>query len=282
MEVLVAGAGGLLGRELVKALNRRSIVPLGLAYSEKEFLQLDGQVSRKIACDVTQSEQLKGICQGIDVVISVIGITRVSAGATHMDVDFNGNLNLLREAANAGVKKFVFISPAGTDKGYKDVPLFEAKYRFEQELRKSGIGWLIFRSGGFFKDFADYGKQGSLVINGGLNVSTPVAITELAEIMVEDTFEFENKFVEVGGPEDLNWRDICRICSEALQKKTKVVSVPAWLCNAVLWVLRPFSRKYFAMGSLILYTSTHDLPTARRGKLRFADYVREYYSQSSN
>ena len=174
--------------------------------------------------------QLEGVCKDIDIVISTIGITRLAAEITHMDVDYQGNLNLLHEAIKGGVKKFVFISPAGTDQGHKEVPLFEAKYLFEEELKKADIGWLIFRSGGFFKDFADYGKAGangkSWVINGGLNKSTPIAITDLAEIMVEDSLKEENKVIEVGGPEDLNWKDICRICAEALDTKTKIVSVP--------------------------------------------------------
>ena len=42
-----------------------------------------------------------------------------------------------------------------------------------------------------------------------------------------------------------------------------------------LALLRPFSSSYVAMGKLILYTSTHDLPTEKRGRLRFADYLRQ-------
>jgi uncharacterized protein YbjT (DUF2867 family) len=282
MRVLVAGAGGMLGKEIVKSLNQRGIVPDGLAYSKKEFERVESPLSRKLCLDVTKPLQLEGICKGIDIVISTIGITRLAAEITHMDVDFQGNLNLLHEAQKDGVKKFVFISPAGANLGHKEVPLFEAKYLFEEDLQKSGMGWLIFRSGGFYKDFADYGKAGangkSWVINGGLNKSTPIAITDLAEIMVADSLKEENKVIEVGGPEDLNWKDICQICAEALETKTKIVSVPTWLCNFSLWLIRPFSHKYYAMGKLLVYTSTHDLPTPKRGKIKFSDYVKNYYN----
>lgn len=279
--VLVAGAGGVLGREVVKSLNRRGIVPDGLAYSQREFELVDGKLGRKLCCDVTKPECLDGICHDVDIVISVIGITRLGADITHMDVDYKGNMNLLHKAQKAGVRRFAFISPAGTDKGHKEVPLFEAKYLFEEELRRSGIEWVIFRSGGFFRDFADYGKAGakgtSWVINGGLNRSTPIAIGDLAEIMVDDTLKDANKIIDVGGPEDLTWRDICRICAETLDARTRIVSLPTWLCNLALWMLRPFSHKYYAMGRLLVYTSTHDLLSSKRGKTRFSDYVREYY-----
>jgi uncharacterized protein YbjT (DUF2867 family) len=284
MNVLVAGAGGLLGKEIVKSLNQKGIVPDGLVYSEKEFERVEDPLARKLARDVTKPQQLEGVCKGVDIVISTIGITRLAAEITHMDVDYLGNVNLLHEAKKDGVKKFVFISPAGTDQGHKEVPLFEAKYLFEEELKQSGMGWLIFRSGGFFRDFADYGKAGangkSWVINGGLNKSTPIAITELAEIMVEDSLKETNKVIEVGGPEDLNWKDICQICAEALDAKTKIVSLPTWLCHFTLWLIRPFSHKYYAMGKLLLYTSTHELLTPKRGKMKFSDYVRNYYNSS--
>jgi len=285
MNILVAGAGGLLGREIVACLNRRGIVPDGLACHEKEFELIQSPLSRKLCLDVTKPQQLEGICKGVDIVISIIGITRISSKASHMDVDHGGNLNLLKESKRAGVKKFVFISPAGTDRGYGEVPLYEAKYLFEEELKKSGISWLIFRSGGFYKDYADYGKMNAkskkaYVINGGINVSTPIAVADLAEIMVEDTLKEENRVIEVGGPEDLSWRDICRICAESLDADIKFVNVPVWLCNFTLWLLRPFSHKYYAMGKLLLYTSTRDVMAPKRGKTKFSEYVRNYYASS--
>lgn len=287
MKVLVAGAGGLLGKEIVKSLNLRGIVPDGLVYSSREFESIDSPLSRKLCCDVTKPQQLEGICRGVDVVISTIGITRLNANVTHMDVDYQGNLNLLNEAKKSGVKKFVFISPAGTDQGHHVVPLFEAKYRFEEQMKKSGIGWLIFRSGGFYKDLADYGKislksKKAYVINGGVNKFTPISIAELAEIMVEDTLKLDNKIIEVGGPEDLSWIDVCGICADAMDKKTKTVSVPGWLCKVALFLIKPFSHKNYAMGQLLLYSSTHDLLTPKRGKIKFSDYVKKYYTCNCN
>lgn len=284
MKILVAGAGGMLGREIVRVLNQKGIVPDGLVYAEKEFEQIKSPLDRKLCCDITKPQQLEGICKGVDVVISTIGITRLEAEITHMDVDFQGNLNLLNQAKKDGVKKFVFISPAGTDRGHSEVPLFEAKYLLEEAMKNSGIEWLIFRSGGFYKDLADYGKSGakgkSYVINGGVNRFTPIAVSDLAEIMVEDTLKERNKIIDVGGPEDLSWVDVCRICSETMGQELKIVSVPGWLCKIVLVFVKPFSHKYYAMGKLLLYTSTHDLLTSKRGTTKFADYVKKYYNCS--
>lgn len=215
IRVLVAGAGGVLGREIVNSLFRRGIEVVGLGYRESEFKGIEDKLVKALCRDVTKPEQLKGICKNVDIVISTIGITRIKAKLTHMDVDYQGNLNLLREAKQNEVEKFVFISPAGVEKGHKSVPLFKAKYLFEEELKQSGINWLIFRSGGFFKDLAEMGKiaqKGIMFIVGkGNNKFTPIDVKELAEIMAEDTLNIDNRVIDVGGPQDLSWREICNL-----------------------------------------------------------------------
>lgn len=278
MNILVAGAGGVLGRELVSVLHQKGIPVTGLGYSEKEFFGLKDKLREVFCLDVTRPEKLKSLCRSVDIVISTIGITRIKGNLTHMAVDFQGNLNLLREAQAAGVKKFVFISPAGTDEGQDYVPLFRAKYLFEEELKKSGISWLIFRSGGFFSDlaaFCGFAEKGSMfVIGDGKSRFTPIDVKELARIMVEDTLVKENQVVSVGGPEDVSWRHICEMCFAVAGKKPKIISVPVWICRLTLFLLKPFSPKYFAMGRLLLFTSTHDLTTNKRGSLKLSDYLK--------
>jgi dTDP-4-dehydrorhamnose reductase len=283
VRILAAGAGGVLGRELVTVLHRKKIEVVGLGYEECEFNGLAGKLHKALYCDVTKPETIKGVCKGIDIVISTIGITRIKSNLTHMGVDYRGNLNLLEEARRGGVKKFVFISPAGVDKGHRYVPLFKAKYLFEEALKKSGIDWLIFRSGGFFNDLAKMGKmaqKGSIFIVGrGTNKFTPIDVKELAEIMVEDTLTMSNRVVEVGGPQDLSWKDICNCCFAAFNKRPRIISVPAWLCKIIALFIRPFSKRYHAMARLIIFTSTRDLPTLKRGKLNFFDYLEDCYKR---
>ena len=190
MNVLVAGGGGVLGRLLIKALLSRKHTVVSFAYSASEFEGLQHPGLRTCACDITRPDQLHGLCDGIDTVISCVGITRLSGRLTHTDVDYQGNLNLLREAERAGVDKFGFISPEGVDKGHGFVPLLEAKHLFEEALKKSRLKWVIFRAGGFYGDLKQMGKmaaKGSMVVFGdGENRFTPVDVGDLAQIMVED------------------------------------------------------------------------------------------------
>jgi uncharacterized protein YbjT (DUF2867 family) len=279
MKVLVAGGGGVLGRLLIKELLERKHSVSSFAYSAREFEGLQHPSLKTFGCDITKPEQVKGVCDGIDIVISCVGITRLSGSLSHMDVDYQGNLNLLLEAERAGVKKYGFISPEGVDEGHGLVPLLEAKYRFEEALKKSGLKWVIFRAGGFFGDLKEMGKaaaKGSMFVFGnGENRFTPVDVGDLARIMVEDVFIRENQMVTVGGPQDLSWNEICRACFTYHGKPPKILHIPVWVGRLTLLLIKPFSRKYDAMGRLILFMCTNDLLTEKRGRKSLEQFLRE-------
>ena len=277
MNVLIAGAGGVLGRELVRQSLDRGDHVAALVLRRDELRGLEHPRLRILEADVTNPAPLAGLCNGMEQVVSCIGITRLKGQLTHEDVDFRGNLHLLEEAKRAGVAKFAFISPAGTERGLGHAPLLDAKYRFEQALQTSGIPWLIFRSGGFFPDLAEMLKlaaKGPLyAIGDGGSLSTPIHIPDLAAIMLEEMTRQTNAFVGVGGPEDLTWHETCQACFAALGKPPRISCAPVWLCRLALALLRPFSYRYWAMGRLLLFMSTHDVRTPRRGTLRLRTYL---------
>ncbi len=283
MNVLIAGAGGNLGRLLVSSFKKRGANVSGISFRKEEMDAIRDQLSAALSADVSKPESLAGSCDGVDVVVSVIGITRMKGKLTHMGVDYQGNINLLNEAKKSGVKKFVFISPAGTDQGYKTVPLYEAKYSFEQELVKSGLEWVIFRAGGFFSDLANYGAMAAKgrmwVFGDGKARFTPICEEDLAEIMAEDSLKLSNVYVDVGGPQDLSWNEISQICLKVHNKPVQISGFPMWACRLALAVLKPFSAQYYGMGELIVYTSTHDLLTNKRGKTHLEDYLKRKLRQ---
>ena len=277
MNILIAGAGGVLGRELVREALARGDHVGALVLRSGELRVIDHARLRIIEADVTKPAQLAGVCKGFEQVLSCIGITRIKGRITHEAVDYQGNLNLLEEARRSGVARFGFISPAGTGLGLGHAPLIDAKYRFEQALQQSGLSWLIVRSGGFFPDIAEMLKlaaKGPLyAIGNGGSRSTPIHIPDLAALMLAEMAKPESGIVEVGGPEDLTWRETCEACFAALGKSPRVSGAPVWLCKLILAGLRPFSYRHWAMGRLLLFMSTHDVCTPKRGTMRLRDYL---------
>lgn len=279
MKVLIAGVG-VLGKNLIDLYLARGDEVRALAYAEREFAGLGHPRLETVVCDVTRPETLQNVCRGVDYMISCIGITRQKGRLTHMGVDYQGNVNLLREAETAEVRKFGFISPEGVDRdGYEKVPLLAAKQKFEEELKSSSIEWVIFRAGGFFPDLLEMGNQAKkgmmFVIGGGNNRFTPVDIRDLASTMAEKMDVCLCETLSVGGPEDLSWNDVCRICFEYAGKKPRIFSVPERFCAFMLRLIQPFDSAAYAMGQLILFMSCSDHLSQKTGRRRFADYVNE-------
>lgn len=287
MKILIAGAGGPLGHKLVEGFLARGHEVTALSYSGRGYEQQNHPRLKSVAADVTRPGQVSGLCRGIDLVVSCLGITRRGHRLSHMAVDYQGNLNLLREAEQQGTAKFAIITPVGAEHGEEHgVPLLRAKALFKRELRGSRLEWLIFRTGGFFADLAEMGKMAAkspmVVIGPGTNVFTPVDIDDVARIMVEDCLVKRNEVIEIGGPEDMSWNTICETCFRHYGKRPRIVHVPVWICQAMLFSLKYAFPKGFAMGKLIVYMSTHDLPTERRGTRHFGDYLQSVLGESAS
>lgn len=278
MNILIAGTG-ILGRNLIKLYLERGDKVRALARIPEEFQGLSHARLETRICDVTRPDTLNGLCDGMDFVISCIGITRIKGNLSHLDVDYQGNVNLLEAAVSSGVKKFGFISPEGTDRGHETVPLLNAKYRFENALMKSSIPWLIFRAGGFYSDLLEMGcmaQRGTMmVIGSGKNYFTPIDVRDLAEVMVSDLNQLENQIVSAGGPEDLSWNEICQACFAYYKKKPRIIAFPVSLCKLMVKLIKPFSKSAYAMGSLMVFMSTADFPSQKRGHRTFSDYLYE-------
>ena len=136
MKVVLAGAFGNLGAEILKSLCRTGAQVVAADLKERQVEGTEGKYSF-VSIDATDPETLKGLCDGADVVITTMGLTGASTRFTSYDIDYRGNLNLYEEAKKAGVKKFNYISVISCDeKGAEKVPMLHAKYLLEQEIKK--------------------------------------------------------------------------------------------------------------------------------------------------
>lgn len=103
--ILIAGSTGYLGRHIVEQLLKNKADFIALARNKNKLLSIGVQEDKIIAGNITSPTDLQGICDGVDVVISCVGITRQKDGFSYRDVDYQANLNLLQEAERAGVTK---------------------------------------------------------------------------------------------------------------------------------------------------------------------------------
>lgn len=242
--ILLAGATGYLGSYLLKALVHKehqvlAIVrnPKKIHYNNEHFLEIK-------QAKLTNQESLRDICKGIHTVISTVGITRQKDGLTYMDVDYQANKNLLDEAKKSGVQHFVYVSAIDGDK-YRHLKIFEAKERFVDDLKKSGLAYTIIRPNGFFSDMNDFlqmAKSGRVYLFGkGNQKFNPIHGEDLADFIV-DTLDDYNKELTIGGPDILSLNAISGMAFSAVQRPLKITYLPDGLRKISLWVLRSFTN----------------------------------------
>ena len=135
--VLVAGATGYLGGFVAREFKERGCFVRALARSPEKLDPIRDKLDEVVAGEVTEPDTLDGVCDGVDVVFSSIGITRQKGKLTFKDVDYQGNLNLLREAQKAGVRKFIYVS-VFNGPNLMHLDIVKAHEDFVAELQASG------------------------------------------------------------------------------------------------------------------------------------------------
>jgi uncharacterized protein YbjT (DUF2867 family) len=242
-KVLVAGATGYLGQYVVKAFKKQGYWVRALTRSEHRLKNLNNYVDEAFVGAVTDPASLAGVCQDIDIAFSSIGITKQKDNLTYMDVDYQGNKNLLEEARKEGVDKFIYISVFNAEK-MSHLKGIQAKLEFIEDLKRSGLNYLVVNPNGFFSDMLDYlnmAQQGrGYVFGSGDNRINPIHGEDLAEVCV-NVLDGEKKEIDVGGPDVLTHNEIITITFEVLGKPVKISRIPIWLRNVILAVLRLFT-----------------------------------------
>lgn len=242
--VLLAGATGYLGSYIAKELLKRSCFSRIIIRNPVKLEEKNIEASEVVQAEITSRDSITGCCTGIDVVISAVGITRQKDGLTYMDVDYQANMNLLEEAIRNGVEKFIYVSVLNGDK-LTDLKMCEAKEKFADRLRKSGLDYCIVRPNGFFSDMEEFfhmAQRGRVYLFGNGNLkANPIHGEDLAAFCV-DAIDKPDQDVEIGGPQTLSQNEIATMAFEAVGKTPRITYIPEWLRLTLLKAVRTLTR----------------------------------------
>ncbi len=287
MKVLLAGAFGNLGGEILKVLCNKGYDVVAADLKEREIEGTKGKYSF-VSIDATNPETLKGICDGADVVITTMGLTGASTRFTSYDIDYKGNMNLYEECKRAGVKKFNYISVISCDEpGAEEVPMLHAKFLVEEEIKKQEMNWVIYRPTGYFYDIAkvfkpyvDKGEMQLLKGYGGVKANV-VDCPDFAEFIVEHMND-TNVTYNVGGKETYTYEEMAAMCFDAAKKPLKIKWAPIWLFG----ILANLPKiKKAGKHDIILFskwTLSHNLVgDTEVGEKSFAEYIKSYFGKEN-
>lgn len=279
MKVVLTGAYGNLGSDIFKALLKEGHQVVAADLVERDLGVAGDFTFRKL--DVTDPASLKGLCDGADCVITTVGLTKTSATVTNYEIDYQGNLNLLNEARAAGVKHFTYISVIKADKAPK-VPMLHAKYLFEEELKKSGLTYVIHRPTGYFYDivkvFRPMVEKGEVTLLGKEAVHANVISTEdFADFIVKHMMD-ENKMYNVGGKETYSYEEIANMCFEAAGKPAVIKRAPAFLFDVLAFVNKLKKNGKEAILRFSKWTLTEEMVgDTMYGEMSFKQYIKESF-----
>ncbi len=276
MRVLVTGASGFVGRGLLKELPRRGHV--AIAATRRAISRLEGAEQCFQIADVGADSHWLPALEGIEAVIHAAARVHVmqERGADplveYRRVNVHGTLRLARQAAAAGVRRFVFISSIkvngeGTDLGKPysagDVPAPVDPYGISKLEAEQGLLALAAETGmevviirpvlvygpgvkANFRSMMNWLSKGIPLPLGAIhNKRSLVSLDNLVDLIVTclDHPAAANRVFLVSDGEDLSTTELLRRMGAALGKPARLLPVPAvWLET----VARLFGREAIA------------------------------------
>lgn len=132
---LVTGANGHLGNTLVKALLARGQHVRAGVRDPQQSSELNALGCQVVRAELLDPDSLRHALKGVDVLYQVAAVFKHWAKDPHaeiVDVNVQGTRNVLRAAAEAGVKRVVYVSSVAAV-GHGREQLNEATWNIEQE-----------------------------------------------------------------------------------------------------------------------------------------------------
>ncbi len=152
--ILVAGATGRTGRFVAQDLLDSGHAVRGLTRNPDRARERYGDDVEWVAGDVRDRASLLPLYTGCDRVISVLGATERTGENTPEAVEYNGNVNLIDQAKESGLKQVVMITSLSAGRADSDPDLVARftgmlwKNKAEHYLRDSNIPYTIVGPGG--------------------------------------------------------------------------------------------------------------------------------------
>lgn len=245
MTILVAGASGTAGREVVRLLTARGLPLRVLTRHPSRAAHIAGPLVEVVEGDVRDPRSLTVAVDGVETVVSLItgfgGIDAKGAAA----IDGAGNRNLIAAAAAGSPRRFVLVSIAGAAPDHP-LELYRAKFGAEEALRRTSLDWTILRPRPFIetilgivaRPIVETGR--TRLIGRGDNPVNLVSARDVArfvELAVLDP-ALAGRTIEIPGPENLTLDDVIRATEAATGRVAAVSRAPVAMMRLVSLALR--------------------------------------------
>lgn len=233
--VLVVGATGFLGHEITRLL-------CGGRKTVRALVREDARPDRRagvaalpvevVPGDLKVPSSLAAACQGQECVVSTAtAIVSRRAADSIASVDDAGQRALVRAAAEAGVRHFVFVSFVPNELDYA---FQSAKRAVERELHESAMTYTILQPTAFMEVWLspmlgfDPAAGKARILGDGTRPVSWVSLRDVARLAAAavEGGAFAGKTIAFGGPDALSPAQVIGLCEEVCGRKLSVEHLP--------------------------------------------------------
>jgi len=252
MLIFLAGGTGFVGGHVREALLARGhsirllVHRRGLGTVTPDVEEIEG--------DATKPETFEKALRGCDAAINLVGIIREFPGRgitfQHLHVEATGNI--LAAARKAQVRRHLQMSALGT-RSDSTAHYFKSKYQAEEQVRKSGLDYTIFRPSiifgpkdDFINKLAGYMRAfpAMPVIGDGEYQLQPISADDVARCFADalekpETIRHE---YELCGPDRYSYNELLDLIGRVMGKKhVPKVKNPLSLMRLIVPLFEGFS-----------------------------------------
>jgi uncharacterized protein YbjT (DUF2867 family) len=258
--ILVTGATGTVGREVVKLLSPKGIKARALVHSRGKRKLVDFPGIEVAFGDFDAPDTIEKALHGVDEAFFVMPLTSPTA-ETYVD----WQKRFIDLARKAGVRHIVRLSVLGAD---KDSPIVLGKlhWRSDSYLIRSGITYTILRPHFFMHNFLGWldtlRSDGAFYLPMKSGKISLIDVRDIAEVAVNALTGsgYENKIHDLTGPEALSFAELAGGLSKAAGKEIHYVDVTPedarkaligmgitdWYADAMVELMRDVFAKGYA------------------------------------
>lgn len=259
LRVVVTGASGFVGSHLTRHFLAIGHEVVGLARTPKQSAAGLSWVQG----DVVSGRGLSEASDGADAVIHLVGIIRERGAQTFERVHVEGTRNVLRAAADAGVKRYLHMSALGA--GPTSASAYATtKWRAEELVRASILAWTILRPDmilGQGDDFFSHKLRDLVtrppvvpVVGSGRFPFRPITVHDVcgAFALALVTPAAVRRTLDLVGPRRYTLRELQVMVRDTLGFDKPLVGVPLPLMRLGTWIFGvlpnpPITREELAM-----------------------------------
>lgn len=277
--ILVVGATGYAGRHLVAALSHAGHRVRAIVRSREraeapgpfDAPALTGLVAEWVERPITASGAADGVCEGIDRVVSALGVTRQRADP--WDVDFLANLRVLGDAERSGARSFLYVNVMHVWSGRSMI--LRSKAAFTAALTRSSLAHQLVNPSGYFSDvggFLDMARAGVVVLPPDPDIGiAPIHGADLADFCVRQ-LSAANGSWDVGGPDVFTYREIAQIAREVVGRRAATVTLPAPALHAAVRIADHLGQRPRTLAQFFADGLTQSATGERYGTRHLRDY----------